>query len=100
VVVPQALFGRLFGGAAKMAPGKNVEEAKAELLQFISSLKRGVDATDSDKQQVDEMAQVLTAVNCYMFSSTSTHVYVPADVVWVKAVYLLQYQAFCRRTGA
>lgn len=46
-----------------MAPGKNVEEAKAELLQFISSLKRGVDATDSDKQQVDEMAQVLERQN-------------------------------------
>lgn len=62
---PQALFGRLFGGgAAKMAPRKNVEEAKAELLQFISGLKRGVDATDSDKQQVDEMAQVLTAAKC------------------------------------
>jgi hypothetical protein len=65
VVAPQALFGRLFGGgAAKMAPGKNVEEAKAELLQFISGLKRGVDATDADKQQVDEMAQVVTAVHC------------------------------------
>lgn len=46
-----------------MAPGKNVEEAKADLLQFISGLKRGVGATDSDKQRVDEMAQVLTAAD-------------------------------------
>jgi hypothetical protein len=76
VVVPQALFGRLFGGgAAKMAPGKNVEEAKAELLQFISGLKRGVGATDSDKQQVDEMAKVLTSVNCRDPSGTSECVF-------------------------
>jgi hypothetical protein len=55
---PQALFGRLFGGATKMASGKSVEEAKTELLEFISGLKRGVDATEEDKQQVDAMAQV------------------------------------------
>lgn len=55
---PAALFGRLFGGAAKMAPGKSLEEAKTELLDCISTLKRGVAATDADKAQVDALAQV------------------------------------------
>lgn len=46
-----------------MAPGKSVEESKAELLDFIGGLARGVNATDADKQQVDELARVLERQN-------------------------------------
>ena len=85
MVAPQALFGRLFGGgAARMVPGKKVEEAEAELLQFISTLKRGVDATDSDKQRVDEMAQVLTAVNWLHRNNRGKHSNILVEVAIIR----------------
>lgn len=46
-----------------MAPGKSVEESKAELLDLIGGLARGVNASDADKQQVDELARALERQN-------------------------------------